>query len=126
MGFASLSYSQISGQSVLYDHDLRGNEVKRYVYYSSNKRGHESQNKGGIALYPNPSKEFITIKLDSTSTITDYQIFTIDGRLVKDFSFSLSNTITINVYEYANGVYIILPNTAEFYSSNYAKFTIQR
>ena len=63
-----------------------------------------------ITVYPNPTDNFLNIKLpDSfTSKSTYIQIYDVNGRLIVDNKPTIiDNQITINVNSLSNGVYLI-------------------
>ena len=74
-------------------------------------------------VYPNPSKELITIEIKEELTLDkemEIQIFSIEGKLLKeeDIIFE-NNTTTINIADLKKGVYfvnLITGTKNEFYS----------
>lgn len=63
-----------------------------------------------VIVYPNPSAE--TVSINSTSTINDIAIYTIDGKLIGVYRNPLtSNSFTVNVQNLSIGIYSFKINT---------------
>lgn len=63
----------------------------------------EDSNK--IKLYPNPSNGFLTISNTSNLNIDSINVYTLDGRLVKQFN-DITTTTTFDLSDLANGPYL--------------------
>jgi len=73
---------------------------------STNSVNHSNE----VIVYPNPSAE--TVSINSTSTINDISIYTIDGKLIGVYRNPLtSNTFTVNVQSLSIGLYSFKINT---------------
>lgn len=60
---------------------------------------------GGVKIYPNPvDGEF---KLQAPMTISNVKIFSVDGQLVKEVNPEADTTVTINVEDLPEGLYIV-------------------
>ncbi|MFZ4671010.1 MAG: DUF1501 domain-containing protein [Flavobacterium sp.] len=76
------------------------------VLLSTNSFNHSNE----VIVYPNPSTE--TVSINSTSTINDITIYTIDGKLIGTYRNPLtSNNFTINVESLSIGMYSFKINT---------------
>ena len=76
------------------------------VLLSTNSYNHSNE----VIVYPNPSAE--TVSINSTSTINDISIYTIDGKLIGVYRNPLtSNTFTVNVQSLSIGLYSFKINT---------------
>ena len=76
------------------------------VLLSTNSFNHSNE----VIVYPNPSAEIVSI--NSTSTINDITIYTIDGKLIGTYRNPLtSNNFTINVESLSIGMYSFKINT---------------
>jgi hypothetical protein len=76
------------------------------VLLSTNSYNHSNE----VIVYPNPSAE--TVSINSTSTINDITIYTIDGKLIGVYRNPLtSNTFTVNVQSLSIGLYSFKINT---------------
>ena len=76
------------------------------VLLSTNSYNHSNE----LIVYPNPSAE--TVSINSTSTINDITIYTIDGKLIGVYRNPLtSNTFTVNVQSLSIGLYSFKINT---------------
>jgi len=61
-----------------------------------------------IKLYPNPSKENITIENTGNKQINSLKIFTISGKLIKEVNFiNQKNKETVSVKELPKGIYFV-------------------
>ena len=60
---------------------------------------------GGVTLYPNPVKNLVTLR--APMPIKNVKIFTISGQLVKIVNDCNNKTVSINVDELPNGLYIV-------------------
>jgi Secretion system C-terminal sorting domain len=58
-----------------------------------------------IEVYPNPAKDFLTLKVPSENSINNFMVFDVAGKNVK--SGELNNSNTINLQALPNGHYII-------------------
>ena len=76
------------------------------VLLSTNSYNHSNE----VIVYPSPSSE--TVSINSTSTINDITIYTIDGKLIGVYRNPLtSNTFTVNVQSLSIGLYSFKINT---------------
>ena len=76
-----------------------------------------SPSKSTITLYPNPAKDVVTIKLDTSETILHVGVTDVSGRLLLS-----ENNSTINVTSLNAGVYFITIKTSgKIYSSKLIK-----
>ena len=78
---------------------------------------HFSPSKSTITLYPNPAKDVVTIKLNTSETILHVGVTDVSGRLLLS-----ENNSTINVTSLNAGVYFITIKTSgKIYSSKLIK-----
>lgn len=77
----------------------------------------------GFSLYPNPSKNSITISSTEASFAKQIQIFDVSGKLLISKEVSQNKTNTIDVTSLSNGVYIVNVSTIDGknYSSKLVK-----
>jgi serine protease AprX len=68
--------------------------------------------KDGIALYPNPSKDWLTIDVAST-TLEKIYFYDLQGRLVKQINSNGLNKEQINIQDLSSGVYYLNVVTSE-------------
>ncbi len=66
-----------------------------------------------IKLYPNPSRNNVTISLSSTKTITKYQIIDCSGKIVQENLIQNCKEFTIDISNLAKGLYFIKLNNDE-------------
>ncbi|WP_433816202.1 T9SS type A sorting domain-containing protein [Flavobacterium johnsoniae] len=103
-----------------YIFDLRSNSLKQvaaldnvlsfvsfndYLYYAKDNKFWKYannlniplvENKSSLVLYPNPSSDFINIKTENDTRLENFQIFDLNGRLVRTSALDLNNKIDIS------------------------------
>lgn len=60
-----------------------------------------------IKIYPNPTKDNVTIEGLKDITNASYSIFDISGKMVKNNSMFFNNEATLNLSSYDSGVYFV-------------------
>lgn len=68
--------------------------------------------KSNIAIYPNPAKDVINVKSD-TKEFTSYQLYDIQGRLIRNENVLNANKFQVNSSSLAKGMYMLNLNTNE-------------
>jgi len=60
------------------------------------------------ALFPNPAKDMVTVNLNSFPLYSKFtlQVFTLDGKLFRDFTFSSVDRKEISVSDFPGGIYV--------------------
>lgn len=61
----------------------------------------------GFIMYPNPSKESVTIQLNSVNENYNLEIVDLQGKLIYNQATSNSVSITIDVSKYSKGIYFV-------------------
>lgn len=59
-----------------------------------------------IKVFPNPTQAFVTIKFNELPENTDFLLYDLNGRVLKQAEIYSSETI-LNLHEYASGSYIL-------------------
>lgn len=118
--FAIASYSQPN--SVVFDFDAAGNQIKRYAVYSSRLISNNQPPKdletllesdmegaGRVKYYPNPVKGELYVSWSSDQiTVSKIVITTITGNYVGDYIVEKNMTkYAIPFEQYAEGIYVI-------------------
>lgn len=62
---------------------------------------------GGINIFPNPTKDFITIKLNEIYQNVSYSIFNLNGKLIERKDITSIALVDINLSNYKPGIYFI-------------------
>jgi hypothetical protein len=65
-----------------------------------------------INLFPNPTKEVITISTQN-SDLKKITLFSIDGKMVYNQEIEKSNSFQLNIGTYQNGIYLAIIETQE-------------
>jgi subtilisin family serine protease len=65
-----------------------------------------------VNIFPNPTNSYITIS--SKEQIKNVQFISVEGRLVKQFTFGGSNSVLINCNDLVKGVYLIRINNSNY------------
>lgn len=73
------------------------------IHWETFSLGVESNNKTVISIYPNPTKEFATISLETDAT---YTLINIQGQILQQDNFIIGDN-TVDVSQYLNGLYFI-------------------
>lgn len=82
----------------------------RAHYVSGPSVGIEENNNLNFRIYPNPTSDFIYIEKESITnkTVKEVKIYSLDGRIVLDQSFTLKNAIIkLSVSELSKGMYFV-------------------
>jgi len=67
----------------------------------------EESNNISLAVFPNPSSDYLTLKFDDYSNeLMDYQIFDLNGKLIKNERINMDQT-QIDLTSFVNGTYFI-------------------
>ena len=105
----------VSGQTQVYIFGPRGNQIYRSVF--TNKTDGLTQDSLTFKVYPNPASSVLNIELEDDMEF-DFQVYTADGRFVQEFS--VSGMKSLNVSNYSNGKYFLIPikeeNVGQFIS----------
>jgi hypothetical protein len=85
--------------------------------------GIESVSKNGITIYPNPGNNELNILLpDDLRLATEISLYSVDGRLVKNFISQTDALQNINTSELNAGMYqIIIRNGGEYFAFRWVK-----
>jgi glucose/arabinose dehydrogenase len=75
--------------------------------------------KASIALYPNPTKNYFTLKSTNGTQITKVALFDIAGKLLLSKEVLKSDLETIDVSAFSKGIYIVSAFTAEGKNYNF-------
>lgn len=59
-----------------------------------------------VAMYPNPTSDFINLKWKNNS-IKNFSILSVDGRIVETYNCENQNELTINLQDFVTGTYIL-------------------
>ena len=63
-----------------------------------------------VSIYPNPTSGVVNINLSNNSTVVNYSITTIEGKVV-EIGKTSTNSISIDLSKEVNGIYFIKINT---------------
>ena len=74
--------------------------------------GIESWLESSIALYPNPAREYVDIRVDGNVNVTSMEVYDVYGKLINAMNV-VENPTRINVSNLANGMYFVRVNTEE-------------
>ena len=72
--------------------------------------GIESHLANSIALYPNPAKEYVDVRIDGDINVTGMEVFDVYGKLINTINV-VDNPTRINVSGLANGMYFVRVTT---------------
>ena len=103
----------------IYDRALSANEVESLwneVNLSTNVNSLQKNGIESLTIFPNPTREFITVQSENLNQVLD--IYSITGQ--KIISFDIRNNKKLSVKDLQKGIYIARTNTGEN-----AKFIIQ-
>ncbi|TWO32869.1 S8 family serine peptidase [Seonamhaeicola sediminis] len=83
-----------------------------FCLYEENSLSNENSSFGDIAVWPNPTNGNINIKLNNLSSDNDIKvnIFDIQGRKIKNFSYKMNSsslTKTLDLSNVTNGIYLL-------------------
>ncbi|KAF2339052.1 T9SS type A sorting domain-containing protein [Flavobacterium nitrogenifigens] len=101
LNLSSNSLQQISAlenvvRFVSFNDYLYYSKDKMFWKYANNLSVPVVENKLSLVFYPNPSRDFISIKAENDTQIEGLQIFDLNGRLVSTPSLDLNNKIDIS------------------------------
>jgi hypothetical protein len=89
-------------------------EVTRNVVVDFNVGINNSNIESLIRIYPNPANEILQIKLDrEIAENAKVEIFTINGMCIFANTSNSTNNISVNVENFANGIYILKITTSK-------------
>lgn len=94
------------------------------VHIMSTSINAPSINGAKVTVYPNPTKDIVTISIDGNIKIETIQVLDIQGRIVKVIEGGQVNTALINVSNMTNGLYFLQINTAQ--GNAQAKFEVMK
>jgi hypothetical protein len=60
-----------------------------------------------ISVYPNPTNGIVTISNEQSGELFYYTITTLDGKVVRETTKSVSATVNVDLKEEANGIYLV-------------------
>jgi hypothetical protein len=84
--------------------DVASSNTLYFVIEYPDESSIEEQNEeGSLLIYPNPSKEFVMIENNTTSTIKSLSVLSEQGQLIE----KTENTNAIDIRQYSSGTYII-------------------
>lgn len=112
----------INAQQVIkYNYDNNGNRLSRKVILLSSKKDQTRQDKSGqesinelmdtfsITIYPNPTRESLTISTQNTNKnpFSELKLYNTQGKLLyKDKNNNKTNTINMSMYD--KGIYLLV------------------
>ena len=106
-----MAYSWLDVNATNGDHYYRIRSIEQdgKIAYSTVVKVSIGKGNAGIAVYPNPVKNFLNIKLpDSFNGPLTVKISDITGRIVSDNLYSTaSNHLKINLKDFAKGTYLV-------------------
>ncbi len=76
-----------------------------------------------ISLFPNPASDYITIRQNKNSEITDIEVFDLSGTTVLKYQAGISSEMIINISNLKAGIYVIRMNCKN--DNVYTKFVKQ-
>ena len=80
-----------------------------------------------IVLYPNPSRNFLNVKLSSPDKkIKSIRIIDVNGRIIKDYRPEHTSSLKLNTNNLENGVYLIQVTTSENKVLGYKRIVVSR
>lgn len=82
--------------------------IRAYASNIYNSINNISVKKKNVIIYPQPVRDYLTIKIDNHNTDFNAQLYNIDGRLVLNSYIKYGSTSSISVSELAPGIYILL------------------
>ena len=127
LGFTLFSQAQ-APDKITFDYDNAGNQIKRELCLSCNKANYKTKAPVEIAAlqeedlqkfspediisyYPNPVKEelYIQWELVADKTVTDIQLYDLNGRVLKTYNnLEKNNTLNIPFLNYPKGTYLVV------------------
>lgn len=63
--------------------------------------------KTNISIYPNPTNNIINVNLGAVNSPTNYSLYSIDGKMIRDNNMVNNNSFSIDLTEMAIGIYIL-------------------
>jgi hypothetical protein len=69
--------------------------------------GLDSDDQKGISIFPNPTSDFIQIRLDEQTGPVSIEVFSISGQRLQNFEVLNSNTMLVDLTRYMPGVYLV-------------------
>ena len=114
-------------QSVVYEHDTRGNRQLRSVYTC--KRGEESMDAEEqslhIEVYPNPATEHLTIAYTGADSLQpSFIVLTSDGRVKESFQLTGRAAHRIDLGDYPAGIYFLRTRETSISMPDNASFVV--
>jgi endoglucanase len=80
-----------------------------------------------IVLYPNPSSNFLNVKLSSSGKkIKHIRIIDVNGRIINEYAPKHTNSIKLNTNNLENGIYLIQIITSENEVLSYKKIVVAK
>ena len=80
------------------------------LFVTTKNVGISSWLENSVALYPNPAKEYVDIRVDGDVNVTSMEVYDVYGKLL-DAMNVIENPTRINVSNLANGMYFVRVNT---------------
>ncbi len=100
-----VDFDPSAGQYLLYLNNVKSYYVAKYTE-SESLAGYVELTASGISIYPNPTSDSITISSEQV-TINTIQVFDFTGKQNQQFSNVSNNNLTIDLSNFATGVYLI-------------------
>ena len=72
----------------------------------------ELTNNESFEIYPNPTNNYITIT--ASKRIENVEMLSLEGKLIKQFTFKNSKSVLINCNDLSQGVYIVRVNQSQY------------
>ncbi|MBQ3732992.1 MAG: fibronectin type III domain-containing protein [Bacteroidales bacterium] len=82
------------------------------LFVTTTNVGIESWLAGSVALYPNPAKEYVDVRIDGDVNVTAMEVYDVYGKLVNNVVV-VDNPTRINVSSLADGMYFVRVTTGE-------------
>jgi hypothetical protein len=80
------------------------------LFVTTKNVGISSWLENSVALYPNPAKEYVDIRVDGDVNVTSMEVYDVYGKLINTV-IVVENPTRINVSNLANGMYFVRVNT---------------
>jgi len=73
----------------------------------------ENDNSSFFSLYPNPARDLLLVRFDNSLQSGTVELFEMQGKLISRIDIRNSQAITIDLSDYARGVYFVRVNAAD-------------
>jgi len=93
---------------------VEGNSVSSFMLFGDPKstvsfisNNQEIENEFSFEVFPNPTHERLTLKFDAYNDLVDISIFTVDGRISKNFIRTANKLVELDLSDLPSGEYIL-------------------